>query len=1071
MAVPKINKTTFDALVERMADLGRSLIPDWNVPSGTPETWPTTDPGLALLKIFANMDEEVIIRLNRVPVKNFEAFLDMIGIMLMPAQPAKVPITFYPVDGFAKPIFVAAGTSMKAPETEAHSVLTYQTLENFSACDAPLVGMYCIDPDPASDKIYDNMPDLTAKKPFQPFGASGSDLQKHMLYLGHSKLFQVAGSTDIVLKFVFAGQNDLGSVVWEYTGEDGSTKTITSGWETNNLRLKDVGVIKETEVNGISSLWISGRFTSPCVSQVQDIKIVDLDSTVSGATDHRTVVVDYAFYNFIALDVKTKDSTNQEFENNIYPFGRKPRFFDTFYIANKEVFSKAGADIKVVFTLETPKPISPPSGYPAVDAELTWEYYDGSVWRILSPTIDTTDATSITNDTNTKNLWDDQGSLKFTLPADIQKCEVNGVEDYWIRATITKGDYGREMLVPDSLDPPSYSVEELFTPPCLSKITIALIKSNMNDSDKSESLEHCLSYNNLTYVDLTSRIASKTEIDPIGFKPFVPLPGTEENRIILLGFKNAFLDGNISIFFYVDESQVSSSRPSVKWSYWGGDIQLEEIGVDSASNMTKLLLQSTKGFGLETELMIQESITPDAGKPFVVSESALIKSILDGGWVVLDRVLNHPFTTDATVTRRIYMQFVDNTDDLGSSDTLQFISPGDQNKTTLFGSECYWLMGSLEGTGEVPYILGIYPNTVWAQQEETVAEEILGSSDGGTNLILTFQKKPVLSCDIWVLEGIVFSENDKAQLPKEITLQEVTDESGNAVDTWVKWVQVDDLFKSDGTSRHYVLDPAMGQVTFGDGAMGMIPPIGTSNIKAKYTWGGGVAGNVSAGEINSLMDALAGIDKVSNCQPAEGGSDTEVMSSVLDRGPHVIRHRNRAVTKEDYERLAKDSSSFIARTKCISNGNLLNLIVIPKGTEDRPTPSQGLLDKVKKYLLVRCACSIPETSLRVVGPTYKDVRISVEIYPTSIDLAVPVKREVQQMLNKYLHPLTGGPNGTGWDFGRSVYRSDLYSMLESISGVDHAENLTINEIADDLTSGTLEIVCSGNHTVKIMLGA
>lgn len=44
-------------------------------------------------------------------------------------------------------------------------------------------------------------------------------------------------------------------------------------------------------------------------------------------------------------------------------------------------------------------------------------------------------------------------------------------------------------------------------------------------------------------------------------------------------------------------------------------------------------------------------------------------------------------------------------------------------------------------------------------------------------------------------------------------------------------------------------------------------------------------------------------------------------------------------------------------------------------------------------------------------------------------------------------------------------------MLESISGVDHAENLTINEIADDLTSGTLEIVCSGNHTVKIMLGA
>lgn len=1068
MAVPKINKTTFEDLVERMADLGRSNILEWNVPTGTPETWPTTDPGLALLKIFAKMDEEVISRLNRVPIKNFEAFLDMIGIMLMPAQPASVPITFYPVDGFANPIFVTAGTSVEAPKTEAHSALTYQTQENFSACDAPIVAMYCMDPDSASDKIYDNMPDLTANKPFQPFGASGSDLQKHMLYLGHSKLFQVAGSTDILLKFVFAGQNDLaGSVVWEYTGEDGAVKTITSSWETDNLRLKDVGVIKETEVNGVSSLWISGRFTEPCLSQIQDIKIIDLDSTVSGATDHRTVVLDYAFYDFIALDVKTKGPANQELENNIYPFGRKPRFFDVFYIANTEVFSKAGADIEVVFTLADPKPISPSAGYPAVDAELTWEYFDGSVWRILSPTIDTADA----NDTNTKNLWDDQGTLKFTLPADIQKCEVNGVENYWLRATITKGDYGREMLVPDSSTPPKYSVEEKFTPPCLSKVTISLISSNMNDSDKSESLEHCLSYNNLTYADITSRIASKTEIDPIGFKPFNPLPGTGENRIILLGFKNAFLDGNISLFFYVDESQVPSSRPPVKWSYWGGDIRLEEIGVDSTSNTTKLLLQSIKGFGLKTELMIQESITPDAGNPFVVSESALIEDILDDGWVVLDRVLNHPFTTDATVTRRIYMQFLDNTDDLASSDTLQFISPGDQDKATLFGNECYWLMGSLEGSGDVPYILGIYPNTVWALQEETVAEEILGSSDGEQDMTLTFQKTPVISCEIWVLEGIVFSEDDKAELPTEVSIQEVTDESGNVVNTWVKWVQVDDLFESDGTSRHYLLDSAMGQVTFGDGDLGMIPPIGTSNIKAKYTWGGGVAGNVSAGEIKSLRDALAGIDKVANCQPAEGGSDTEVMSSVLDRGPHVIRHRNRAVTKEDYERLAKDSSSFIARTKCISNGNLLNIIVIPKGTEDRPTPSQGLLDNVKKYLLVRCACSIPETSLQVIGPTYKDVRISVDIYPTSIDQAVPVKKAVQQRLNQYLHPLTGGPNGTGWDFGRSVYRSDLYSMLESISGVDHAENLTINEGAEDLTSGSMEIICSGNHTVKIMLGA
>lgn len=210
---------------------------------------------------------------------------------------------------------------------------------------------------------------------------------------------------------------------------------------------------------------------------------------------------------------------------------------------------------------------------------------------------------------------------------------------------------------------------------------------------------------------------------------------------------------------------------------------------------------------------------------------------------------------------------------------------------------------------------------------------------------------------------------------------------------------------------------------------------------------------------------------MANCQPAEGGSDTELIGAVLERGPHVIRHRDKAITKEDYERLAKDSSSYIARTKCVSTGNRLDLIVIPTGTEDRPTPSQGLLASVRKYLLKRSQCSIPQGSLYVVGPKYKDVRISVDIHPTSIDLAVPVKREIQKRLSQYLHPLTGGADGKGWDFGRSVYRSDLYSMLESISGVDHAENLTINESESDLTSERLEIVCSGNHTVNIMLGA
>src|ERR671919_631921 len=52
------------------------------------------DFGMALLKLAARMGEIVIEQLNRVPDKNFLAFLDLVGIDLSPPKPARVPLTF-----------------------------------------------------------------------------------------------------------------------------------------------------------------------------------------------------------------------------------------------------------------------------------------------------------------------------------------------------------------------------------------------------------------------------------------------------------------------------------------------------------------------------------------------------------------------------------------------------------------------------------------------------------------------------------------------------------------------------------------------------------------------------------------------------------------------------------------------------------------------------------------------------------------------------------------------------------------------------------------------------------------
>jgi hypothetical protein len=52
-------------------------------------------------------------------------------------------------------------------------------------------------------------------------------------------------------------------------------------------------------------------------------------------------------------------------------------------------------------------------------------------------------------------------------------------------------------------------------------------------------------------------------------------------------------------------------------------------------------------------------------------------------------------------------------------------------------------------------------------------------------------------------------------------------------------------------------------------------------------------------------------------------------------------------------------------------------------------------------------------------------------------------------LKKFLHPLTGGPKGTGWPFGRNVNVSEIYELLDRLPEVDF---VTKTGALDELTT-------------------
>jgi len=105
------------------------------------------------------------------------------------------------------------------------------------------------------------------------------------------------------------------------------------------------------------------------------------------------------------------------------------------------------------------------------------------------------------------------------------------------------------------------------------------------------------------------------------------------------------------------------------------------------------------------------------------------------------------------------------------------------------------------------------------------------------------------------------------------------------------------------------------------------------------------------------------------------------------------------------------------------------------------------------------------------GPEYVRIDVEVEIAVEDREGASEVELRVKRALDRYLHPLTGGQENAGWDFGRNPHGSDLFKLIENIPGVSHVRELRMHSVADrpgaEKTGRFL--VCCGTHTVTTTL--
>jgi len=1026
------------------------------VPGYTPEWSPAAhSKASAVMQVFARYIQSLIDGLNQVPERSLLAFLDMMGTRLLPAQAARAPLVFTLIEGSPVDVTLPANSQVAAaprpiapsalqpnadPSVQAETII-FATTKTVTLSRGRLEALYSIQP--GSDEYADHTERLT--KGFTLFDDLGPT--EHAIYLGHDQLFALAGDIMVLLSFTLEAPADRDlKTTWEYLSEAGWLPFESLEQEDTTQGLKKDGQIvlrrrgganaKKEKYLERASYWLRGRLTTPLLPEgaggQKTVPVIN-DIRARVGFSKSGLWPEAAFADGVSLD------TTKHF----YPFGQQPARYSTFYLTSKEVFQRKGATVGIKVELsEVGRPVS---------LKLEWEYYSESGWTPLGIKPASYQFTA-------------DETISFVCPRGWIETKVNGASNYWLRVRIAEGDYGQPVRANVA---PTHKVRTISA---IADKTITVKDSNLGytageavvlakgNIEESATIDHIQDNDKLV---LTSAIPASF-VDGTVATPTL-LPATIQPPVIsklTLGYTyltdpeapDHCLSQND--FVFEDHSEacrwpdqtfkpfrpVADNRPAV---HLGFDRQLP-VG----------LISLYVDVPLSVEYQSAES------SPFVWEYRSA------RGWAELG-VLDETFGF-----RRNGM--------------IQFIGPPDAVPVVGLGDELFRVRARLkQGERPVPLpVAGIWLNAVWAAHSAPIERELLGTSDGNPGQTFFVRKTPVLEREeLEVQEWVGRGEHWRTvvqNVPESELRFEYDPATREVTAVWVPWRERSHLFDSGPDDRHYIIERARGLVRFGDGARGLIPPAG-SRLSVSYRNGGGLAGNVPAGTISELRTGVPFLASATNPAPASGGAATESPESVRERGPQRLRHRDRAMAATDFEWLAREASPDVALARCLpitgpaghAQRGWVTLVVVPHSPDARPQLTPEFLRRVQTHL-ARLAPVAVGGHVRIIGPEYATINVRAEIVPKQPDEAAKVEARVRERLNLFLHPLTGGPGGQGWDFGQSVFLSQIARVIEESDGVDYARRIVLSRdgqiFGESVPVETNALPAAGDHELKLVVG-
>lgn len=230
----------------------------------------------------------------------------------------------------------------------------------------------------------------------------------------------------------------------------------------------------------------------------------------------------------------------------------------------------------------------------------------------------------------------------------------------------------------------------------------------------------------------------------------------------------------------------------------------------------------------------------------------------------------------------------------------------------------------------------------------------------------------------------------------------------------------------------------------------------TQAARATRVTGGDSAGQLAAESIKKAVTPDASIKKITQPYASFGGRKAEDETAFRTRVSERLRHRNRAITMWDYERLVLEAFPQIYKVKCLNHTRYepgetgagiyrelapghVTIVAVPNLRNNnavdplRPYTSLGELDLVRTFLEAHASELV---TLHVENPVFETIgtEFSVRFMP-GIDEAFYIG-QLQQELVKFLSPWAF-EEGMDIAFGGRIHKSSLIDFVEERAYVDY----------------------------------